>query len=179
MQFQTITTDNQRHIREQELEKLKQQEIKDYTETRKNKNFTQIYPMGWKRLIALAKGNQAAFELYTFFAEHIDLSCGAVVAEQAFLAKHMNVSVRTIQRYLKYLEENNAIVRIPISGYICAYALDPYEVWKGYDTHKEFAAFVTKTLVNKDGDIRRRIMSMFSPEKQAELAEQEKLKTSN
>ncbi|WP_227591635.1 hypothetical protein, partial [Klebsiella aerogenes] len=37
-------------------------------------------------------------------------------------------------------------------------------VWKGYDNAKEYAAFVTKTLVNKDGDIKRRIMSMFSPE---------------
>ena len=34
---------------------------------------------------------------------------------------------------------------------------------------------MTKTLVNKDGDIKRRIMSMFSPEKQAELTEQEQL----
>ncbi|HGV1401195.1 TPA: hypothetical protein ACNB1A_004654, partial [Escherichia coli] len=40
----------------------------------------------------------------------------------------------------------------------------PHEVWKGYDNAKEYAAFVTKTLVNKDGDIKRRIMSMFSPE---------------
>ncbi|MCT7094602.1 hypothetical protein, partial [Salmonella enterica] len=32
----------------------------------------------------------------------------------------------------------------------------------GYDTSKEYAAFVTKTLVNKDGEIQRRIMAMFS-----------------
>ncbi|EBZ0888086.1 helix-turn-helix domain-containing protein, partial [Escherichia coli] len=30
---------------------------------------------------------------------------------------------------------------------------------------KNYAAFVTKTLVNKDGDIQRRIMAMFSGEK--------------
>ena len=63
-----------------------------------------------------------------------------------------------------YLEENRALVRIPVAGRVCAYALDTHEVWKGYDNAKEYAAFVTKTLVNKDGDIRRRIMSMFSPE---------------
>ncbi|WP_407706292.1 hypothetical protein [Aeromonas veronii] len=44
------------------------------------------------------------------------------------------------------------------------YVTNPHEVWKGYDNAKEYAAFVTKTLVNKDGDIKRRIMSMFSPE---------------
>ncbi|MFM2871686.1 helix-turn-helix domain-containing protein, partial [Klebsiella pneumoniae] len=34
--------------------------------------------------------------------------------------------------------------------------------WKGYNTSKDYSAFVTKTLVNNDGDIKRRIMSMFS-----------------
>ena len=74
----------------------------------------------------------------------------------------MDVSTRTIRRWLTYLEGKNALVRIPVAGKVCAYALDPHEVWKGYDTSKEYAAFVTKTLVNKDGEIQRRIMAMFS-----------------
>jgi len=168
MQSQVVATESQRRIRKRDLDLLEKKEAKELEEARKNRGFTQIYPMGWKRLIELAKGNQAAFELYSFFAEHIDPSCGAVVADQAFLASRMNVSVRTIQRYLKYLEDNNAIVRIPVAGRVCAYALDPHEVWKGYDNGKDYAAFVTKTLVNKDGDIQRRITSMFSPEKQEE-----------
>ncbi|MDI6963957.1 helix-turn-helix domain-containing protein, partial [Escherichia coli] len=32
----------------------------------------------------------------------------------------------------------------------------------GYNTTKYHTAFVTQTLVNKDGDIHRRIMAMFS-----------------
>ena len=55
------------------------------------------------------------------------------------------------------------MVRIPVAGKVCAYALDPHEVWKGYNTSKD-SAFVTKTLVNKDGEIKRRIMAMFSGE---------------
>ena len=54
------------------------------------------------------------------------------------------------------------MVRIPVAGKVCAYALDPHEVWKGYNTSKDYSAFVTKTLVNKDGEIKRRIMAMFS-----------------
>ena len=80
----------------------------------------------------------------------------------------MKVSTRTIRRWLDYLENKEALVRIPVAGKVCAYALDPHEVWKGYDTSKDYAAFVTKTLVNKDGDIRRRIMSMFSLEEVVE-----------
>ena len=76
----------------------------------------------------------------------------------------MGVSTRTIRRWLDYLEEKGALVRIPVAGKVCAYALDPHEVWKGYNTSKDYSAFVTKTLVNKDGEIKRRIMAMFSGE---------------
>ena len=74
----------------------------------------------------------------------------------------MGVNRSTIIRWLNYLESKNALVRIPVAGKVCAYALDPHEVWKGYNSSKDYAAFVTKTLVNNDGDIKRRIMSMFS-----------------
>ena len=85
-----------------------------------------------------------------------------MVCDQQFLANQMGVSTRTIRRWLDYLEEKGALVRIPVAGKVCAYALDPHEVWKGYNTSKDYSAFVTKTLVNKDGEIKRRIMAMFS-----------------
>lgn len=146
-----------------ELESLETQ--KEVEEASKNRRFTQIYPNGWKRIRELAEGNPGAIGLYSFFAENIDPTCGAVVADQQFLANQMNVSTRTIRTWLKYLEEKQALVRIPIAGRVCAYALDPREVWKGYNNTKDYAAFNTKTLVNKDGDIKRRIMSMFSSDK--------------
>ncbi|MBL2080921.1 repA, partial [Klebsiella pneumoniae] len=65
--------------------------------------------MGWKRIIELAKGNAGAFGLYSFFAENIDPTCGAVVCDQQFLADKMNVNRRTISRWLSYLEENRAL----------------------------------------------------------------------
>jgi hypothetical protein len=55
----------------------------------------------------------------------------------------------------------DALVKIPVTGRVCAYALNPHEVWKGYDNAKPYAAFITKTLLNKDGEIQRRIMAMF------------------
>lgn len=154
----------EQRARQRDLVMLEQQEAKEREEARKNRNFTQVYPRGWKRVLELAQENPSAFELYTFFAEHIDPTCGAVVCDQQFLANKMGVTTRTIRNWIKFLEEKNALVRIPVAGKVCAYALDPYEVWKGYDNAKEYAAFMTKTLVNKDGDIKRRIMSMFHPE---------------
>ena len=57
-------------------------------------------------------------------------------AISSFLANQMGVSTRTIRRWLDYLEEKGALVRIPVAGKVCAYALDPHEVWKGYNTSK-------------------------------------------
>ena len=93
-----------------------------------------------------------------------------MVCDQQFLANQMGVSTRTIRRWLDYLEEKGALVRIPVAGKVCAYALDPHEVWKGYNTSKDYSAFVTKTLVNKDGEIKRRIMAMFSGEESGQEA---------
>lgn len=173
--MQTVATESQRRIRLNDLARQDAEDLKELEEARKNKGFTQVYPKGWKRIMELSKGNAGAAGLYAFFAQHIDPSCGAVVCDQQFLANEFGVNRSTISRWLSYLEQVNALVRIPVAGRVCAYALDPYEVWKGYNTGKEYAAFMTKTLVNKDGEIQRRIMSMFSPEKQAELTEQEQL----
>ncbi|HIB9149141.1 helix-turn-helix domain-containing protein [Proteus mirabilis] len=172
-----VATEQQRKIRAKELVKEEEQELRELEEARKNKGFTQVYSRGWRRVRELAKGNSAAAALYAFFAEHIDPTCGAVICDQQFLADQFEVTTRTIRRWLDYLEEEQAIVRIPVSGRVCAYALDPHEVWKGYNTSKAYAAFVTKTLVNKDGDIQRRIMSMFSPnnDKPEEVKERERL----
>lgn len=146
---------------EQRRVRLSQLAADDAQESR-NKGFTQVYSKGWKRVRELSKGNSGAAGLYAFFAENIDPACGAVVCDQQFLAEQMEVNRSTISRWLKYLEDNRALVRIPVAGRVCAYALDPHEVWKGYDNGKSYAAFVTKTLVNRDGSIKRRIMAMFS-----------------
>ncbi|MGI0120450.1 helix-turn-helix domain-containing protein [Zooshikella sp. RANM57] len=157
----------QRRLRELERESVKHE--------RKNGSFTQTYPKGWQRVRELLKKHPKATGLYSFFAEHIDPSCGAVVADQKFLADRMGVSVRTIQRWLDFLEGEKALVRIPVAGKVCAYALDPEEVWKGYANAKDYAAFVTKTLVNKDGEIQRRIKAMFAEKKEGDTHLQDDL----
>ena len=73
----------------------------------------------------------------------------------------MGVNRSTIIRWLNYLESKTHWLGSLLQER-SAHALDPHEVWKGYNTSKDYSAFVTKTLVNNDGDIKRRIMSMFS-----------------
>ncbi|WP_312284144.1 helix-turn-helix domain-containing protein [Candidatus Igneacidithiobacillus taiwanensis] len=165
-----VITEADGKARLRDLQEAEEKALEEREEAKKNHGFTQTYPKGWQRIRELAKGNPGATGLYAFFAEHIDPSCGAVVADQAFLAKQMGVSRMTIFRWLNYLEEKQAVIRIPVAGKVCAYALNPHEVWKGYNTSKDYAAFVTKTLVNKDEAIQRRIMSMFKASEPTEHA---------
>jgi len=157
-----VSTEAEIKDRTLELKAIERMEKDEIDEKRKNKDFTQTYPQGWQTLRRLINLNSKAAALYSFLAENIDSGCGAVVADQPFLAKQLKVSVRTIQRWILFLEKENAIAKIPVSGKIYAYALNPREVWKGYNTSKEYAAFVTKTLVNFDGDIKRKLQGMFT-----------------
>ncbi|MDD0099013.1 helix-turn-helix domain-containing protein, partial [Shigella flexneri] len=161
MQTQNVVTDKEREIRKRDLEDKDRKNASERRQEQKNQNFTQVYPLGWKRLRELFRKNPGAAELYSMLAENIDGSCGAVVADQTHLASLLGVGRQTISRYVKWLEEQGVLVKIPVAGKVCAYALNPHEVWKGYDNAKPYAAFLTKTLVNKDGDIQRRIMAMF------------------
>ena len=97
MRSQDVITEKQREIRKSRSSTSGRKRDRERLEAQKNQNFTQVYPFGWKRLAELAKGNSAAFGFYTYLAQHIDGSCGAVVADQTFLAEQFNVTTRTIR----------------------------------------------------------------------------------
>uniref|UniRef100_UPI000D0E4FA5 helix-turn-helix domain-containing protein n=1 Tax=Escherichia coli TaxID=562 RepID=UPI000D0E4FA5 len=120
-----IGTEEQRKKRLKELEKLNKESESD---PKNNGPFTQVYQKGWERIRELSKDKQGvvAIPLYSFLAEHIDPSCGAVVADQQFLADKLGVSRSTIKRWLNYLESTTALVRSPVAGKVCAYALDTH-----------------------------------------------------
>ena len=132
---------------------------------RPNSDFTQVYAKGWARLRDLLITNPTTARLYMFLAENMDQSVGAVCVSQEVMAEELGVTVITIRRLTKVLEQKNAIVRIKVGTGVYAYALDPTEVWKSWNTAKKTAAFVTKTLVKKadrsNGDVRRRLQVMF------------------
>ena len=158
----TVASDEARKLRKSELHALDIQQNADLQEERKNRDFVQVYGPGFRRIRQLAKENAGAATLYALFAEHIDASCGAVIADQDFLASNLGVSTRTIRRYIDYLENAGAVTKIPLNGNINAYALNPNEVWKGYDNGKDYAAFKTKTLVQKNGEIQRRLKLLMT-----------------
>jgi len=170
-----VVTETQRKVRQLDIDEEKKQMEAKQEEERKNHGFTQTYPLGWKRMAELARNNAQALQLYIFLADHLDPACGAVVASQQFLAERLKVTTKTIARWSQFLEKERALVRIPVAGKVYAYALNPYEVWKGYNTGKEYAVFNSKTLANYDGDVQRRIMSMFEGNKKSRKLEQQEL----
>ena len=58
--MQGVTTDSQRSIRRNDLEQLQALEEKERERARKNSNFTQTTPAGWKRMREMLKNKEAA-----------------------------------------------------------------------------------------------------------------------
>jgi biotin operon repressor len=135
-----------------------------YSKSRQNEGFTQVYEKGWVRLRFLIVQNRSAAVLYSYLAQHIDPSNGALVASQTVLGDETGLSRTTLWRASNYLEKVGAMVRFKVGGSVYAYALNEAEVWKTWDSAKETAAFRTKTLARKSdqpGQVRRRIKVML------------------
>lgn len=155
--------------REQFRERLaagRDEDISDAERRRMNPHFTQVYPKGWARMRALLREtkSQAPLLLYTFIAEHIDADGGVLVADQETICEAIGVSRTTLWRAITFLEERNALLRIVVGGSVSAYALDPTEVWRSWDSAKERAVFTTRTMVRKaaqSDQIKRRLAVMM------------------
>lgn len=162
--FTSVATEPERKARLRDFdEQDRQAELDLESLKRENRNFIQVYEKGWDRLDTLLQAKPQAARLYAFLARHIDAGCGAVVAQQEFLAEQLGVAVITIRRLTKWLEDQGALVRIKVGTGVYAYALNPDEVWKSWEKGKDYAAFVTKTLAKKhQTDIRRRLMVMMN-----------------
>lgn len=140
-----------------------EREDQELAEQRRNSGFTQVYPAGWNRINSLILKSPNAARLYALLARHIEPSCGAVVASQELLASELSCSIRTVQRHLDVLESEGCLVKIRLMGTVNAYALNPDEVWKSWDTSKAYAAFHTKTLAStrSNHDVKKRLMVML------------------
>ena len=131
--------------------------------SRENRGFVQVYPQGWQRIRSLMSENPTAAKVYAVLAEHIDPSCGAVVVSQDVLAEMVGVS--------EDHQEGDSIPRGgagvgPHTGERIRLCLrtGPEEVWRAWDCQKEQAAFLTRTLVKKNGQnalVKRRLQMML------------------
>lgn len=172
MDYVTISNELDGRARMRDIEAEAKAEELAREQAKKNKNFTQVYPMGWEAFDRLIDDNPQACKLYMFLTRHIDSQIGAVVATQEFLAEQMGTHKRTIQRWLDVIEnKHHMLIKIPIHGRVYAYCLDPLLVWKGWDNSKTYAAFNAKTLTNKTGEIARNLKILALKQKGAVQAE--------
>ena len=165
---------------ETEARKRDLERPQELTEDDKNRGFVQVYEKGWRRLQALIQTSPAAAKIYAFLAEHIDGATGSVVVSQTVLAESLGVAEITVRRQTKYLEDVGALIRIRVGSGVYAYALDPTEVWRSWNTKKDLAAFTTRTLVKKsdrqNATIKRKLSVMIKEargEPELPLLEQE------
>lgn len=173
-----VATEEQKILRQAQLRDIELREAEEAERAKKNKDFVQVYPAGWKRLSTLIQTYPIGARLYAFLAQHIDPSCGAVIASQKLLAEELGISERYVRQVTKKLEEMRALVRVKVSAGTYAYALDPNEIWKSFDTSKKYATFKTKTLARKsdNGKINRKIKFMLHgvEDNQPDLFKEEK-----
>ena len=157
-------TDRQRDLAGQDRAVRAAQKVTEDEARRSNRDFTQVYGKGWARIRELIDTNPSAARIYTFLAEHMTGTEGAVVVSQDVMADALKMHVITVKRHTKALEQQGALVRIRVGTGVYAYALDPNEIWKSWDDKKELAAFTTKTLVKKsdrsNGQVRRSLKVM-------------------
>jgi hypothetical protein len=155
--------------REQMAERLaagRDEKVSDEEKRRMNEGFVQVYSKGWARMRELLREtkSQAPLLLYTFVAEHMDADGGVVVADQETICEAIGVSRTTLWRAITFLEERNALLRIVVGGSVSAYALDPSEIWRSWDSAKERAVFRTRTVVRtsaQSDQVKRRMMVMM------------------
>lgn len=169
---ENIFNEAEQNARKRDLEIEEQKAAEELEKRRKNNDFTQVYPKYWKQMMQIIPDNPRAAVLYNFLAEHAAPDTGAVVVAQEILAEKMGVTRMTISRYIKYLEKKHMILKIRLSGGVCAYALDPDMVWKSYSTNKDYATFKTKTLVKKidmeKNEIHRKLNVMMKQQRAIE-----------
>lgn len=170
----------ERKARKRDLENAEKKAIAARERERKNDDFTQVYSKYWKFMAEIISENPKAAILYNFLAENSAPDTGALVVSQQILADKLGVSRMTISRHIKYLEKRNVLLKISLSGGVCAYALDPEMVWKSYSTNKDYATFRTQTLVKKidmeKDEIHRKLNVMMKEQKRmSEAAEDEQI----
>ena len=144
------------------LEKAKEQDAaKKQTARRENKEFTQVYEAGWKRLQELIKIEPQAARLYAFFAENMGPD-GTICASRPTIAEALEMGTRTVSRHVKTLEKMGAMVVLKL-GTANVYCLNDAEVWKSFDNAKPYAAFRTRTLVGKSENpyVKRRLATLM------------------
>ena len=134
MGTQEVITETQIKQRLLDLEEQNRKLQQELLEERRNTNFTQTYPRDGRGLETSYRAIQELLGCIPSIRTH-RWQLRSSLADQQFLADQLSVTTRTIRNWVGFLEENNCLVKIPIAGKICAYALDPAEVWKGI-THQ-------------------------------------------
>lgn len=121
----------------------------ELSDRQKNAGFKMIFPKGWVRLQELAKKKSPiALRVWLLLAEYAGPEM-CVCVRQEDLALELNVSTKSIQRAIKVLEDDGALILLKEFG-MPVYCLDPSEMWASWQNAKNWAPFRTKTLVAKN-----------------------------
>lgn len=146
----------------------------------KNLDFVQVYKAGFEFMDNIVQTQPKALRLYLYIALKAAKSDGAFIAQQSELTARFQCSARTINRWLQYLKEHDAIDVKKTGDNHFAYCINPIHVWRSAHKNKKNAAFkkidnhnqINKKRMHKE--IKEKVKTV---NKQREQIDKAKLKT--
>ncbi len=131
--------------------------------TKLNKRFVQLSdPDGILAQEALTRAHPAAASLFLFFMRKIDAD-NCLIVSQEIIADYMRTSVRTAQRAIKFLKDNNYI-QVYKTGSSNVYTLNADIVWKSDGEGRVNALLTGKVMLSLaeqepkvEQDVKRRL----------------------
>lgn len=106
----------------------------------KNPHFFQFYKENFHMIRKLFRKNGFAGELFMFFIENMDRTNAIIISHQTLTEIYDDVCLRTIQRAIKYLKDNEYI-DIQKSGNMNVYCVNAALVWQNSRNKIQYAKF--------------------------------------
>lgn len=113
----------------------------------KNYDFVQFERSGMDSVRKMIIDNPTAANIFIFLSKHMN-KVNAVSCSQVLLQEIVNRSRVTVQRAIKYLEENN-FVSVFKQGNTNVYTMNPSVVWASHKYNRKYCTFEGKMLVSK------------------------------
>ena len=156
MQTMVVSTDAQRQIRMSELQAMNERDMVREEESKKNRDFVQIYRASMPEIRWLMVNHAFASSVLFFILEHMDgrncLSC-----THEIIMDYFGKSRSTVHRAIKILEENG-FLGILKQGPTNVYIINAQVAWTSYQNQKTglmltYASIDGKMLVSRKENV--------------------------
>jgi len=155
--------------RKAELQAIKEAELKQKEDEKKNKNFVMMFRDHMPEMRWLMQKNGTAASMLNFIMEHMDNKNALMCSYEVFI-DYFEISKDTVRRYIKLLYDNG-FIDILKSGTSNVYIVNQSVVWNSWNNQKQYCAFDGNILVSKTENKDFEYRSQYDKFKQLRIRE--------